>query len=678
MEGSLWDNLFPKNNSVENIDNLNNQMLAFRDRMLETGLSADSLAEQYENLDSRILNYANSTDTSSMSVKGFTNFLDKQTFSAKAGQIALQGLAMAGNMIAMWAISKVIEIAIQAIDNYVNAWEHATETIEEHSSAYEEAVSEIETVSSKIEDLDLQIAELNGLDPITNADDITNLELERKILEAQLELLKEKRDLEQEEANKAAEDYFNTKQKSKISEGVSTTLEPTGDYTIDTLAPLGSAISSYMSTEDVTPEEELQNAINKIKEYKQEIEGLNSKEDAQEIADLEAKIVAVQTDANTLASTMLKNSGSLTDASRKEKIVGLVTEYNNLTDSVNGYTDALNENSSAQDENANKTGNLSFKEQLSGVESLSEGLEQLSDIYKDVQDGGDFDWSSILNNDDFKETFKDCTETYDEFIKTISNSPDDIEACQEAFNKLTTEYIRTSDKLKNVTEETRKSTIAFLEQNNVVNAEGLVDYYIGLNDINYETEELTNAKRALGYETKALSDLTVEEIQRLLDEGTLSDYARARLFSLYLTKIQLNNNPVDTSASINNLLGLVGSASAAGTALTKLADIMVKLASVESKLKTDPQNLDLLKQAALLKREAARIKQEAERTSSYFVIEGTEGLSFGWEIKAIQKEYDTMRLEEFQKSETDNTTDVLTETSEYLNSLLYNVESEEF
>ena len=35
-----------------------------------------------------------------------------------------------------------------------------------------------------------------------------------------------------------------------------------------------------------------------------------------------------------------------------------------------------------------------------------------------------------------------------------------------------------------------------------------------------------------------------------------------------------------------------------------------------------------------------------ERTPSYFVVEGTKSLSFGWEIKAIQKDFDTMRLEE--------------------------------
>lgn len=285
------------------------------------------------------------------------------TLSAKAGKVALQGLAMAGNMIAMWAITKVIEEVAKAIDNYVNAWENATEVLEEHSSAYEDAISEIESVSSKIEELDAQIAELNGLDPITNADDIEKLELERKILEAQVELLEQKRDLEKEETNKAAEDYFNSKQYSNITPDISNSVPITGDPTADFGAQLGYYLvngeigtPTSSTLERVTPEEELQRAIDKIKEYQQEIDKLDSKDDAQEIADLKAKIVDVQTDANTLATTMLENSNGLSDATRKEEIVGLVTEYNNLTDSVNGYTDALNENTSAKQENANETG----------------------------------------------------------------------------------------------------------------------------------------------------------------------------------------------------------------------------------------------------------------------------------------------------------------------------------
>ena len=330
------------------------------------------------------------------------------TFSAKAGKIALQGLAMAGNMIAMWAISKGIELAIKAIDEYVNAWEHATEAIQEHSSAYEDTKAEIETVSSKIEDLDSQIAELNGLDPITNEEDIANLELEKKILEAQLELLKEKRDLEKEETNKAAEDYFNTKQDSKIYSDVSSYIPTTGDATADMFGALGYYIANgemgtptSSTSERVTPEEELQRVIDKIKEYKQEIEGLNEVTDKQEIIDLEAKIADVQTDANTLASTMLENSGSLTDATRKEEIVGLVTEYNNLTDSVNGYTDALNENSSAQQENANKT----------GISTI------LGDFNKDVSS--------------YEEAYSKLASAQEEYLKAGSLSADTFAELQE-------------------------------------------------------------------------------------------------------------------------------------------------------------------------------------------------------------------------------------------------------
>ena len=63
-----------------------------------------------------------------------------------------------------------------------------------------------------------------------------------------------------------------------------------------------------------------------------------------------------------------------------------------------------------------------------------------------------------------------------------------------------------------------------------------------------------------------------------------------------------------------------------------------------------------------------------ERSASYFIVEGTEDLSFGWEIKAVQKDYDTVRLEQFQEKETE--ADVLSETYSYLETFLYDVERE--
>lgn len=64
-----------------------------------------------------------------------------------------------------------------------------------------------------------------------------------------------------------------------------------------------------------------------------------------------------------------------------------------------------------------------------------------------------------------------------------------------------------------------------------------------------------------------------------------------------------------------------------------------------------------------------------ERTPSYFIVEGTENLSFGWELKAVQKDYDTMRLEEFIEEEPSQ--DYASETYDYLTTLLNDSESEE-
>ena len=81
-----------------------------------------------------------------------------------------------------------------------------------------------------------------------------------------------------------------------------------------------------------------------------------------------------------------------------------------------------------------------------------------------------------------------------------------------------------------------------------------------------------------------------------------------------------------------------------------------------------------------------------ERSPSYFVVCGTPGLAFGWEIKAVQKNYNMIRLENFERPEQEETaTDVTyqllddleadnedsAETAyQYLETLLYDTEKE--
>ena len=79
--------------------------------------------------------------------------IQQQTLSAKAGQVALQGLAIAGNMIAMWAISKVIQLAVNAYDNYIHRVEKARERTSELFDEFKERNDTLAEHKKTVEEL---------------------------------------------------------------------------------------------------------------------------------------------------------------------------------------------------------------------------------------------------------------------------------------------------------------------------------------------------------------------------------------------------------------------------------------------------------------------------------------------------------------------------------------------
>ena len=62
--------------------------------------------------------------------------LKQQTLGAKAATVATKVLAVAGNMIAMWAIGEVIGLVVTAIDNWIRKAENAKKSAEEFSSSF--------------------------------------------------------------------------------------------------------------------------------------------------------------------------------------------------------------------------------------------------------------------------------------------------------------------------------------------------------------------------------------------------------------------------------------------------------------------------------------------------------------------------------------------------------------
>lgn len=233
----------------------------------------------------------------------------------------------------------------------------------------------------------------------------------------------------------------------------------------------------------------------------------------------------------------------------KEQGIDTEEEYEKWIKLANGCyyaSTAMNKWIKSQKEASNTT--LSFVDQMEQVHSLSDGLDTLADIYNDVRDGGDFDYSSILNNSDFKNLFGNYKDEYNNFIETISNSPQDIDKCQSAFNDLATAYIRNKINLGELTEETKVSTIAFLKQKGVINATEIVT-----NELNAKNKALALQEEALKIATENSGEAIKTKTNALLEEAGASQLARSYLFQLVASETIFNNSSLDTSQKVEQL-----------------------------------------------------------------------------------------------------------------------------
>lgn len=109
-------------------------------------------------------------DAARKSALDHNNAIKAQTLSAKAGKAALQTLATAGNMLAGFLISKGIEIAATAIDNYVHRVEKANDAMDNAISAYSSAKSSLDSINSELDEHMQKISELEAKDKLTYAE----------------------------------------------------------------------------------------------------------------------------------------------------------------------------------------------------------------------------------------------------------------------------------------------------------------------------------------------------------------------------------------------------------------------------------------------------------------------------------------------------------------------------
>lgn len=137
------------------------------------------------------------------------------TIAAKAQSAALKAVSIAGNIAMMIAISKAIQLAVSAYDNYVHRLDNAKEALSSSTESYENNKKEIEELQQQIDECAKSIANLEKLEKdgsisIVQQDELdklrqTNEELQRELLI--------KQELAKVDARKTADDatkLFNT------------------------------------------------------------------------------------------------------------------------------------------------------------------------------------------------------------------------------------------------------------------------------------------------------------------------------------------------------------------------------------------------------------------------------------------------------------------------------------
>jgi TP901 family phage tail tape measure protein len=505
-----------------------------------------------------------------------------------------------------------ISAAVKIIDWLVVTTEEANEKLAESKAEYQSITNELKSLNDELQTTNDRIAELQnkGTLSFTEQEELTLLQQESAELERQIQLLTIKQQTAQKQqytdflkagrtfqygasqwgatgaggfgfisdSTKLTQLYmdyegnmqrYNNAVANGDVEKATKYYERASKNMLSASEIVGEAVTaiegiSYIYKENLTPEEEEINRTldfyNDIIDKYQIIAGIaGSKESsldrlttqtfAEDVSDL------VNDEEVTVEELQVDKYDEFID-----KCIELGIISDDSATSLAFLASYFNETGDAAEKAANQVTQVSDAvSTLSGIQSMEAGLDQLDKIYADIYNKEDFDWGSILNNKEFEETFGKFTDEYNDFITTVANSPNDLKACQTVFNNLATAYLSTCNELKNVTDETRNATIAFLEQKGIANAVAIVDNQLAIN------------KAKLRLESEGVTASSINEAVAMAEACEASEAERMALAQLLIEKIRTNQITIDTSGDVENLLRL---AEMAGVATGSIANLI--------------------------------------------------------------------------------------------------------
>lgn len=282
----------------------------------------------------------------------------------------------------------------------------------------------------------------------------------------------------------------------------------------------------------------------------------------------------------------MANAGILTEKTLLEKYPKVVEALSglNLTteegvSNIQVFLRWLRQEAKALGETSKQAENSAFSksEMISKINGLSEGFESLDKVMNSIKDKDKpFDYA-LLDDKKFTETFSGLGETYTNFIEKVSNSPKDINACQSAFNDLTTDWLNSTGIIEGLSDETAQLTIDMLSNMGVANAEEVVTEALTAKHAALAAEKYYNANAS-----ETLKNATVGEYVQFLNEANGAEVSKTALAQLELSKLAVNNAKINTSSDIDQVIALANAAGASAAALLELQRAKSILSNIES------------------------------------------------------------------------------------------------
>lgn len=160
--GGLFSYIFKDNSK----DKLVEEFETFKSMMTDYGMTAEEVAKDLgDQLSPEIQSFVKSAKNGELTTEGFNKSIGNLSLGAKAGQVALKGLAIAGNMVASFLAVFAFQAVITGIDNYIHRVDNAKDALEEFNSSVKEQKDNLSTQESWINENGKRFEELSqGID----------------------------------------------------------------------------------------------------------------------------------------------------------------------------------------------------------------------------------------------------------------------------------------------------------------------------------------------------------------------------------------------------------------------------------------------------------------------------------------------------------------------------------